>query len=126
MQDERITLQSEELWESLTTVEKEAVGKVFQEEELSDEEQKEADYIFQTGMVETNKKKVSLFSPLFAQYVSLVFHHVGKMDRELVFSKKSIFFLPFLKSIQVRFASGMILLRQFGQSTRNSVSQTGQ
>lgn len=97
VQDERITLQSEELWESLTTVEKEAVGKVFQEEELSDEEQKEADYIFQTGMVETNKKKVSLFSPLFAQYVSLVFHHVGKMDRELVFSKKEHLLFTLLK-----------------------------
>ncbi|HVZ58410.1 MAG TPA: helix-turn-helix domain-containing protein [Patescibacteria group bacterium] len=97
LQDERINLYSEELWESLTTSEKHAIGNIYQGIELSEEEEKAAEYIFQTGFISKDKKAMMLFSPLFAHYVKHALEHVGKKEKELVFSKKEHLLFSLLK-----------------------------
>jgi len=86
-QDERISLLGEELWESLSSSEKEALAKIEAQEVLTDDEKKAASYIFESGMVKEENEALTIFNPLFAEYVNGVLQHVSR-ERELVFSKK--------------------------------------
>ncbi len=86
-QDERISLLGEELWESLSSSEKEILAKVGASESLTDDDKKVASYIFETGMVKEGPEGLMIFNPLFAEYVSGALQHVSR-ERELVFSKK--------------------------------------
>lgn len=63
--DERIALQSEELWESLTDEEKEILLKHVKKKSINFEEKEQASYLWNTGIVGE-----SVFSPLFEQYIS--------------------------------------------------------
>lgn len=63
--DERIGLQSEELWESLTDEEKEALIKYLNERSLSAEEREKASYLWNTGIIGNE----GVFSPLFQKYL---------------------------------------------------------
>jgi DNA-binding winged helix-turn-helix (wHTH) protein len=85
-QDERISLLGEELWESLSSSEKEVLAKIEGQELLTEEDKKTASYIFETGIVK-EEDTLTIFNPLFAEYVSGVLQHVSR-ERELVFSKK--------------------------------------
>jgi hypothetical protein len=85
--DERIALQSEELWESLSPVEKRVVLQIHRQERVSEEEKKDATYIFSVGMVQSVGKTWELFSPLFAQYLG----EEGKAvlrESDIAFTKK--------------------------------------
>lgn len=85
--DERIVLQSEELWESLLPTEKHVVLKILRHETFSDEDAKDASYIFDVGLVEKREGSWELFSPLFAQYLS----QEGKTilhESDVAFTKK--------------------------------------
>ncbi len=86
-QDERISLLGEELWESLSSSEKEVLAKIEANEVVTDDEKKAASYIYESGMVKEEKDALTIFNPLFAEYVSSVLQHVSR-ERELVFSKK--------------------------------------
>ncbi|GEM_PF-683598 len=86
--DERINLQSEEIWESLTVEEKNLVMKVFEGEALKRQDLVKGRYALETGIIkvtdsarqggfglrkkaESTKKEVyEIFSPLFAKYVA--------------------------------------------------------
>jgi DNA-binding winged helix-turn-helix (wHTH) protein len=96
-QDERINLLGEELWESLSSSEKEILAKIDVGGEISEEEKKTASYIFETGMVTEKKDTVSIFNPFFAEYVKSVQQNVSK-ERELVFSKKEHLLFTLLQS----------------------------
>lgn len=88
-QDERITLLNEELWESLSSKEKEVLGKLLSHERVSDEEMKGTSYIFDTGIINQEGPTFSLFNPLFTEYVLKVFENTPQTtEKELVFSKK--------------------------------------
>lgn len=100
VQDERINLFSEELWESLKRVEKDVVAMVSQGEKLGDEERKQAQYVFETGIIRDEKGNHSIFSPLFSSYVSTVIRHVSQRERELVFSKKEHMLFTLLQNHQ--------------------------
>lgn len=63
--DERIALQSEELWESLTEDEKDVVLKLAKEKNVSSDERDRASYLWNTGIVADG-----FFSPLFKKYVA--------------------------------------------------------
>ncbi|MDO8269872.1 MAG: helix-turn-helix domain-containing protein [Candidatus Levybacteria bacterium] len=63
--DERIALQSEELWESLTEDEKEVLLKVIRGKVISSDEKEKASYLWNTGILGDK-----VFSQLFEQYVS--------------------------------------------------------
>lgn len=62
--DERIALQSEELWESLTEDEKEVLLKVVRGKVISSDEKEKASYLWNTGILGDK-----VFSQLFEQYV---------------------------------------------------------
>ena len=68
LEDERIMLQSEELWESLTPAEKEEVSEVVRDG--SQKEREESDYLIKSGFILKREGKMTVFSPLFIDYVS--------------------------------------------------------
>lgn len=67
IKDERIALQSEELWESLRPEEKEVLLAYFENGKVSEEEKNRGSYLWNTGMIQEGGK---LFSPLFEEYVN--------------------------------------------------------
>ncbi len=67
--DERITLQSEELWESLTQVERSVAKNICEEQPISQEKKDQAAYLWDTGFVIKEGKGDRLFSPLFSSFV---------------------------------------------------------
>lgn len=71
IEDERITLLSEELWESLSTEEQQVLKKVWEEEPVSIEERQKAKYLWDTGFIEENGAK-KVFSELFAHYLEYI------------------------------------------------------
>jgi len=96
-QDERVTLVSEELWESLTSEEQDVLSRIIKQEKLGEEEKRQAQYVFDVGMVKKKDTYFEVFSPLFAQYISYIIHHTSQKERELVFSKKEHLLFTFLQ-----------------------------
>lgn len=88
--DERIVLQSEELWDSLTANEKNVLLKVKRGESVGNEEQKEASYLWDTGFIEGNR----IFSPLFSFYIEQ--RNVVGEGRGVELSKKENLLFNFL------------------------------
>lgn len=86
--DERMILQAEELWESLTKDEKTVLLKIHKKELISIDEKRKAQYLWDTGFVSDYAEKQVIFSPLFAEYLQ----HVSKKNEEdshnVYFSKK--------------------------------------
>lgn len=64
--DERIALQSEELWESLTNEEKDVLFKYAVSKNITDEEKEKASYLWNTGIIRVN----GIFSELFLKYLN--------------------------------------------------------
>lgn len=85
LSDERILLQSEELWESLEREEKDALLKVSRGESLPDDAKTKASYLWDTGFVKGSSGKWKLFSPLFAEFL-------GKKDNTDVQSGSAVHF----------------------------------
>src|SRR5579859_3782897 len=69
--DERITLLSEELWESLMPDEQSILKKVWEEEAVTIEERQKAKYLWDTGFIQENGSK-KVFSELFAHYLDYI------------------------------------------------------
>src|SRR5258708_2380231 len=95
IEDERITLLSEELWESLRNEEQTILKKVWEEEPISLEERQKARYLWDTGFVSENGAK-KVFSQLFAQYLA----HIIKEQHTNAphdFTKKEYVLFNFLK-----------------------------
>lgn len=93
--DERMSLQSEELWESLNTKEKEVLVKINQGQKIWDADKEEGKYLWETGMVNSENE---IFSPLFSYYLN------HKSQRKILangspieFSKKEYLLFNFLK-----------------------------
>jgi hypothetical protein len=63
--DERITLESEELWESLTREEQKVLTHVAQKQPLSHDEELKASYLLDTGFIARGR----VFSPLLEHYL---------------------------------------------------------
>jgi hypothetical protein len=94
--DERIRLQSEELWENLNQEEQNILLKIINNQEITKEEKKKGLYLWNTGFVITDKQKLKIFSPLFEYYVK------ERRKEELKesgaeFSKKELILFEFLK-----------------------------
>jgi hypothetical protein len=86
-QDERIMLQSEELWESLNKEEKGILLKVLQKERVTDEEKKSAAYLWDTGFIKEEKGMQTVFSELFAEHMRKRGDEKSE-NHEVHFSKK--------------------------------------
>ncbi|HEX8964903.1 MAG TPA: winged helix-turn-helix domain-containing protein [Patescibacteria group bacterium] len=97
--DERIMLQSEELWESLTPEEQTIIKKIFQQKQITKEEKKVGEYLWETGMVYDENSQVKLFSDLFKYFVAS--HIQDEEDTNgIEFSKKEYTLFNLLKKSQ--------------------------
>jgi len=95
IEDERITLLSEELWESLSKEEQNVLQKVWEEEPVTLEERHKASYLWDTGFISENGSK-KVFSQLFAQYLAYVIkEHAANAPHD--FTKKEYMLFNFLK-----------------------------
>jgi len=70
--DERISFQSEELWESLTPLEQELIRKIVSGTRLHVSDQVHLLYLVHTGFIAKEKKHWRVFSPLFVAYVAKI------------------------------------------------------
>jgi DNA-binding winged helix-turn-helix (wHTH) protein len=93
--DERILLQSEELWESLSVKEQEILLKVVNKEKLNQEEIKNATYLINTGFFEEKTNKI--FSPIFEHYSKFKLEEKKKDKNSSELSKKEHMLLSFLE-----------------------------
>lgn len=70
--DERIILESEELWESLSAEEKKVLLQIAHEQKVTPAEKIKAAYLWDAGFVVTHKDNYKVFSPLLSHYLSHV------------------------------------------------------
>ena len=95
--DERIILQSEELWESLESAEQSVILKIEKEQKISADERKRASYLWDTGFIIGIKGKDAVFSSLFSYYLKQ--RQINKDNNSSVeLSKKELLLFNFLKS----------------------------
>lgn len=96
--DERIMLQSEEIWESLGNFEKNVLLKVEKGIEPTKDERKETSYLWDTGILMDKNGKNLLFSPLFSYYVRESQSGKSGNGGSVELSKKELLLFTFLKS----------------------------
>lgn len=92
--DERISLQSEELWESLTAIEQTILLNLVSGKKLTNEEIKKADYLISSGFID--EKMLKVFNPIFEYFIK----QKGverKKENSSDFSKKENSLLKFLE-----------------------------
>ncbi len=95
--DERIALQSEELWESLTLDEKRALSLILNKQKMDSENKEKARYLWDTGMLNRKEGDV-LFSPLFGTYVQQMEHEEQRKRKSAHLTKKENLLFTLLKS----------------------------
>lgn len=93
--DERISLQSEELWESLNAKEQDILLKIVNLEKLNEEEIKNANYLISTGFFDDKNYKI--FSPIFEFFVKTKLEERKKEKNSTELSKKELKLLKFLE-----------------------------
>lgn len=95
-ENERIKLQSEELWESLTPSEQEALLKLERGSKVTKQDKQNSNYLWETGLISENGK-VRIFSPIFENFLQdrLKEHDNGVTNVD--FSKKEYALFKFLE-----------------------------
>jgi DNA-binding winged helix-turn-helix (wHTH) protein len=99
--DERIMLQSEEMWENLNRAEQNVLIKIKKGQEISDEEKNYASYLWDSGFIvedpEVLKGKSMIFSSLFSYYLKQ--RQIAKNSSSgIELSKKENLLFTYLKS----------------------------
>jgi DNA-binding winged helix-turn-helix (wHTH) protein len=94
--DERISLQSEELWESLNGGEQEVLIKIASKEKVEENELKENDYLINAGFLDP--KSLKIFNPIFDFFVRTKSHDKKKSKTASEFSKKENLLLKYLET----------------------------
>lgn len=94
--DERIILQSEELWESLNEIEKEILVKVSSKELLTSEDREKGKYLWETGLIKEGKNP-QIFSTLFEHFINQTAKKTKPEVPTIEFSKKENKLFNFLK-----------------------------
>jgi hypothetical protein len=97
VKDERITLQSEELWESLNAIEQEILLKIEKNQKINPEERKAGSYLWNSGFIVEEEGKNKLFSPLFGFYLKER-QASGKTTVNIDLSKKENLLFGYLKN----------------------------
>lgn len=94
--DERITLQSEELWESLSEVEKTVLLAIAEKKPIAKEEKEQARYLWDTGFVAEQGKGTEIFSSLFQAFA---LQQIKRNDKgnSVEFSKKEHLLFQYLE-----------------------------
>lgn len=94
--DERISLQSEELWESLTSQEQDILLKVVANNPLNIDQLKQGEYLINTGFFD--QKTLKIFSPIFDYFVKTKEEEKKKEKNSSDFSKKENLLLTYLEA----------------------------
>ena len=97
IKDERINLQSEEIWDSLTHKEKMILDKQVKNSPITELEKEDGKYLLDTGIIQTLADgSFGIFSPLFEHYIK---NQEGKHSSEnlIEFSKKEHLLFNFLE-----------------------------
>jgi DNA-binding winged helix-turn-helix (wHTH) protein len=95
LQDERITLQSDEIWDSLTNEEQVILTKLYLKKGLSNEEKINGKYLFETGLVQEKNGAYTIFSPLFEKLLGQ--KQEKSIEEVSDFTKKENALFTFLK-----------------------------
>ncbi len=95
-QDERINLQSEEIWESLSSGEQEILKKILNNQKISEEDKHEGRYLWDTGIIKEEAEVITIFSPLFDDYLKR-HHRVTKTEKAAELTKKESLLFNLLK-----------------------------
>lgn len=94
--DERINLQSEEIWDSLSHAEQDILKKILNEQEITEDERQNGRYLWDTGIISENKGQINIFSPLFDDYLEK-HHKTTKAEKGAEFTKKESLLFNLLK-----------------------------
>jgi DNA-binding winged helix-turn-helix (wHTH) protein len=92
--DERINLQSEELWESLSKLEQEILLQRIRLQKISKEDQINGLYLWNTGLIQENGE---IFSPLFTYYLKEKIKN-SQENHNIEFTKKENLLFDLLKN----------------------------
>lgn len=98
--DERILLQSEEIYESLIKNEKEVLGRVAKGESIDEGAKRSAKYLWDTGIVKVIDGKDTLFSPLLAHYLKKQQDRPASDSKNVHFTKKENMLFELLKEYE--------------------------
>lgn len=85
--DERINLLCEEIWESLTGVEQEVLKKIRGGKKVSEDDKKNAQYLWDTGIVAAKDSRAAIFNGLFESYLASS-NSPKEVDSAVDFTKK--------------------------------------
>lgn len=96
-ENESIALQSEELFEGMTAKEKGLCVKIAENQTLTKEELKEAEYLYNTGLINEHH---SLFSELLTHYIRKTASHQNGKQKELSRQEQTLFNL-FLENLSI-------------------------
>lgn len=94
--DERINLQSEELWESLDKNAQEILLKIANNEKILAEEKRKSIYLWNTGFIKIIGANNYIFSKLFENFVKQKETNINSKDVNNEFSKKENLLFNFL------------------------------
>lgn len=67
--DERVYLQSEELWESLTPMEQDVILKIYRKKPITSADEEAGKYLLETGFISKPDSSFLIFSPLFEHFL---------------------------------------------------------
>jgi hypothetical protein len=95
-EDERIILQSEELWESLNQEEQTLLKKLV-EGAASNAEIEKQKYLLETGFIRKNKSGYQLFTQFLENYIKQHTSPLSKPENTLEFTKKELALFTFLQ-----------------------------
>ena len=93
LQDERINLQSEEIWESLEKEEQSVLKKIISGQRITKDDQSQAKYLWETGIIINDH----IFSPLFQNYLEQ--NHQNEESVVEMTKKEHALYSLFLKNI---------------------------
>jgi len=94
LRDERINLQSEELWEDLNSSEQQILLKVLNNQKLNDKDLKENKYLLDSGFL---TPKLKIFSPVFESFLHIKNEAGEGSNGKIELSKKEHLLFTYLK-----------------------------
>jgi hypothetical protein len=97
LSDERIALQSEELWESLGGEEQRILLQIARGEAIEKIEYEKNKYLWDTGFISDQQKLPTLFSPLFAAYLLDIEQEESKKKKTAHLTRKEHLLFTLLK-----------------------------
>jgi len=95
--DERINLQSEELWEGLTASEQQTMIKVLNGQDIDDKELKEDRYLLDSGFILKTDSELKIFSLLFENFLEGKSEKAEVNSTKMELSKKEHLLFSYLK-----------------------------